>query len=73
MTKHPIFGMSDCWGCGEPTVEGGPFTVGCPGCAPGVACSEKMSDVDTQELLHPELRWYRSMDEALIEQNLARS
>ena len=71
MTKHPVFEWTECWACGEPVMKNGPFTVGCPGCDPGVPRCEKASDVDTQELLHPELREYRSMDQALIEQALA--
>lgn len=70
MAKHPVFGMVDCWGCGNPTVTGGPFTAGCPGCFPGMLPCEKASDYDTQELLHPELRECRMIDEALIEQAL---
>jgi len=34
MTKHPVFDWKDCWGCGEPLMENGPFTVSCPGCDP---------------------------------------
>lgn len=73
MTKDPIFGMTDCWGCGEPTVlKGGNYTVACPGCDPETPICEMVSDIDTQELLHPELREYASMDEAVIKEALAR-
>jgi len=66
MLKDPVFGMVDCWGCGNPTVKGGPFTAGCPGCQPGLPHCEKASDYDTQELLHPELKELRLMDEAIL-------
>lgn len=74
MTKDPVFEWTECWGCGEPAMKNGPFTAGCPGCDPGVPLCEKASDVDTQELLHPELREYAAMDEAMIyfEEALAR-
>ena len=65
-TKDPVFGMTICWSCGAPHKAGGPFTVGCPGCDVNVPFSEKMADVDTQEILHPELRDYAAVDEALI-------
>lgn len=65
-TKDPVFGMSICWSCGAPHKAGGDFTVGCPGCDARVPYSEKMGDIDTQEILHPELRDYAAVDEALI-------
>lgn len=72
MTKHPVFDMADCWGCGEPTVRGGLFTAGCPGCSPDVECCEKASDFNPQEFLYPELREFRMIDEAIIDEALAR-
>lgn len=64
--KHPIFSWVECWGCGSPTMKDGPFTVGCPGCDVTIPRCEKASDIDTQELLYPPLREYRSMDEAVF-------
>ena len=53
-------------------MKDGPFTAGCPGCSPGVQCCEKVSDVDTLELLYPQLRCFMQMDEALIDAALSR-
>lgn len=58
MTKNRMFGMVDCWGCGEPVDTGfnstnGPWTAGCPGCDPQVPLCEKQSDMDDVALLHP--------------------
>lgn len=63
-----IFGWKACWSCGGPNVKNGPFTVGCPGCDVATPLSEKASDADTQELLHPELREYKPMDDAVFEE-----
>jgi len=54
MTKHPVFEWTECWGCGEPVMKNGPFTVGCPGCDPETPICERIIEAyDTQELLHP--------------------
>ncbi len=68
MAKDPVFGMAPCWSCGAPTKDDdGPYTVGCPGCDPEVPRCEKARDDDTQELLHPEFREWKTMDEAIID------